>query len=59
MKLGVDAGKERRQNYLKAIFKDVRHTANNVNVIMGVGGYLGNREVSVFFFLYWLKFFFN
>jgi hypothetical protein len=52
MKLGVDAGKERRQNYLKAIFKDVRHTANNVNVIMGVGGYLGNREVSVFFFLY-------
>jgi hypothetical protein len=58
MKLGVDAGKERRQNYLKAIFREVRDTANNVNVIMGVGGYVVNKEVSVFFFTS-IAFFFN
>jgi hypothetical protein len=45
IELGVHAGKERRQNDLKSIFKDVEHTNPFVNVILGVGGYVGNKEV--------------
>jgi uncharacterized protein YnzC (UPF0291/DUF896 family) len=40
------AERERRQKYLKTIFKDVRHTDHNVNVILGLGGYVVNKEVS-------------
>jgi hypothetical protein len=40
------AGRERRQKYLKTIFKDVRHTDHNVNVILGLGGYVVKKEVS-------------
>jgi hypothetical protein len=34
-----------RQSLLKAIFEEVRNADEHVNVIMGVGGYLGDREV--------------
>jgi hypothetical protein len=37
-----------RQSLLKAIFEEVRNADENVNVIMGVGGYLGDKEVSLY-----------
>ncbi|XP_046453575.1 E3 ubiquitin-protein ligase NHLRC1-like [Daphnia pulex] len=36
---------EHRHKYLKAMFKDVRTTDPNANVILSVGGYVENKEV--------------
>ncbi|EFX78861.1 hypothetical protein DAPPUDRAFT_320138 [Daphnia pulex] len=43
--LNAGAGQERHGNHLKAIFRRVRHTDNNVNVILGIGGYVSNKKL--------------
>ena len=41
----LESRKNHRPWILKAILKEVRNTDNTVNVIMGVGKYLSDKEV--------------